>query len=753
MPEDIKKKRIESEDSVIADNKEGENSSEKSPQHRNDLGNHVDSSSVSSSESEEGELQDDEGDQDEERSTDESRRRSRSRSERRVRSRSSSASSSSSARSSSRSPSPKPRKEGRDRDKEKDDRRDDRKRRRSPSTESDKEEHSTREKEKRSESKGSSRTPAKKRSKSGKDRRSRSHSRDTKQRRKRSRSSSGERSKHSRRSGRKDSRKRDGKRKAEEEDATTEKDPSPVVKREPTARELEIARLLKEEEEGKDEKEVDVEPVWSLKKAQVEKPSRQCPYLDTIDRGALDFDFEKLCSVSLSHVNVYACMVCGKYFQGRGTNTHAYTHSLDTNHRVYLNLVTLKFYCLPDNYEIIDPSLDDIKYVLKPTYTKKYIKGIDKTAKMSRAFDDTTYHPGVVGLNNIKANDYENVVLHALSHVPPLRDYFLREENYAGIKRPPGDKLCLLSKRFGELIRKLWNPKAFKAHVSPHEMLQAIVLCSNKKFQITKQGDAAEFLNFFLNTLHMALNGTQKTSSSIIYRIFRGRMRVFTRKVIPVETAEESRKTLLESDEFKEKMKEIPFLYLTLDLPAAPLYRDELLQNIIPQVPLSALLTKFNGVIEREYKTYSENFMKRFVLVRLPPYLIITYKRFQKNQWFIEKNPTIVNFPISNVDLYDCLSPESRESHKYTTYDLVSNIVHDGQPESGSYRVQLFHGGAQKWYELEDLHVKEILPQMITLAESYIQIWRLNTTKTREQRTGEIGEDGAGTPASEPMEQ
>ena len=30
----------------------------------------------------------------------------------------------------------------------------------------------------------------------------------------------------------------------------------------------------------------------------------------------LDFDFEKLCSVSLSNNNVYACLVCGKYFQG-----------------------------------------------------------------------------------------------------------------------------------------------------------------------------------------------------------------------------------------------------------------------------------------------------------------------------------------------------------------------------------------------------------------------------------------------------
>lgn len=49
------------------------------------------------------------------------------------------------------------------------------------------------------------------------------------------------------------------------------------------------------------------------------------------------------------------------------------------------------------------------------------------------------YLPGVVGLNNIKANDYCNVVLQALCHVKPLRDYFLREENYENIKRPAGD--------------------------------------------------------------------------------------------------------------------------------------------------------------------------------------------------------------------------------------------------------------------------------------------------------------------------
>ena len=46
---------------------------------------------------------------------------------------------------------------------------------------------------------------------------------------------------------------------------------------------------------------------------------------------------------------------------GRGQHSHAYTHSVQLDHRVFLNLETLRFYCLPDNYEIIDPSLEDIK--------------------------------------------------------------------------------------------------------------------------------------------------------------------------------------------------------------------------------------------------------------------------------------------------------------------------------------------------------------------------------------------------------
>lgn len=51
------------------------------------------------------------------------------------------------------------------------------------------------------------------------------------------------------------------------------------------------------------------------------------------------------------------------------------------------------------------------QYVLKPTFARPHISGLDKQGKLYRAYDSTTYLPGIVGLNNIKANDYANVVL------------------------------------------------------------------------------------------------------------------------------------------------------------------------------------------------------------------------------------------------------------------------------------------------------------------------------------------------------
>ena len=117
-------------------------------------------------------------------------------------------------------------------------------------------------------------------------------------------------------------------------------------------------------------------------------------YLDTINRSVLDFDFEKLCSVTLSNINVYACLVCGKYFQGRGPNSHAYFHALDIGHHVYVNMRTKRVYVLPEGYEVTSKSLDDIKFVVDPRLSKQEVAQLDKEAKDSWDLAGKKYHPG-----------------------------------------------------------------------------------------------------------------------------------------------------------------------------------------------------------------------------------------------------------------------------------------------------------------------------------------------------------------------
>ena len=44
----------------------------------------------------------------------------------------------------------------------------------------------------------------------------------------------------------------------------------------------------------------------------------------------------------------------------------------------------------------------------------------------------------------------------------------------------------------------------------------------------------------------------------------------------------------------------------------------------------------------------------------------------------------------------------------------------------------MLHHGTGQWYEMQDLHVRDILPQMITLSESYVQVYKLNSDVTNK---------------------
>ncbi|KAK9458059.1 hypothetical protein V1511DRAFT_455241, partial [Dipodascopsis uninucleata] len=428
-----------------------------------------------------------------------------------------------------------------------------------------------------------------------------------------------------------------------------------------------------------------------------------------IDRKRLDFDFEKLCSVSLSNVNVYACLVCGKYFQGRGKSSHAYFHSVDEDHHVFINLHNLKVYILPESYEVKSSTLDDIKYVVNPIYTKEKVLQLDKVPQISYDLLHRPYRPGFIGMNNIKQNDYLNVVVQSLAHVSPLRNFMMLEnlENYSD-----------LVQHFSVLVRKIWNPRAFKGHVSPHELLQSVTLLSKKKFRAIEQSDPFEFLNWFINNLHIGLGGSKtKMRSSFIQKIFQGKVMVESQKI--TARADAGDRLRFETD-IQIDRADIAFMFLSLDLPPMPLFQDEIDKNIIPQVSLQSLLAKYDGMTTQELAGNR----KRYKIIDLPPYLVLNIKRFTRTALVRETNHTIVTFQPKALDL----CPYVEGATEPILYDLVANVTHESVftpqgEEKDVFKVQVRDKSRDEWVQIQDLYVEDIRKEMLFLSESYIQIW------------------------------
>lgn len=492
------------------------------------------------------------------------------------------------------------------------------------------------------------------------------------------------------------------------------------------------------------------------------------------------------------------------------------------------------FWCLPDGYEIVDPSLDDIKRAFKPVYTKEEIAQIDNQTDLSRDLFGRRYLPGFVGLNNLNKTDCINATIQALVHVKPLRDFFLQcgdgkpfelvLKNSSSKKRQRNghhktvktitvdpESFSHLAKMFGDLVRKIWSDKRFKSTVDPHMLVQAISNDSNKRFHVGKQIEAGEFMAWFLHQLHLGTGG-KKPGSSIIHEIFQGSIEVTTQrtKVLQLSDGKEDtddrygsedenevemkekelqqQKTMNNTNEMEEIINETNFLQLTLDIPEKPLFKDDAGGLVIPQEPLVNILQKFDGVTFSDVLTAQGLQRRRYKVKQLPNYLILCVARFKKNEFNNEKNPTIVPFPVKNLDLgryvmsssdggktsapsedqvrgmsvkelRELLKKHDREdlgagvvekgelvdvcinfvskslpdllSHKY---DLVANITHNIPSEvgregkvdplqEGTYHCHVQHKATQKWYDIQDLDVRETMPQLIGVSEAYIMIF------------------------------
>lgn len=163
--------------------------------------------------------------------------------------------------------------------------------------------------------------------------------------------------------------------------------------------------------------------------------------------------------------------------------------------------------------------------------------------------------------------------------------------------------------------------------------------------------------------------------------------------------------------------------------------------------------------------------------------------RFTKNEFFFEKDTSIVLFPVRNLEMKDFFFPPVRAATREivmkmsskplrafithngeecakdasfedlrahalamverggmllpvmtcTKFDLVANLCHDVELkeggddtrkvaqnpiETGCYRIHLRNAADNTWYEVQELLVKETQPELVSVSESSILIYK-----------------------------
>ncbi|CCC68557.1 hypothetical protein NCAS_0B04730 [Naumovozyma castellii] len=393
--------------------------------------------------------------------------------------------------------------------------------------------------------------------------------------------------------------------------------------------------------------------------------------VSTINLKKLNFDFKKVCSVTLSPTHVYCCLVCGKYFQGRNERSPAFVHSIDSKHHIFINMNSLEYFELPENIQIEavdDKILKVIRYAICPTYSNDAIKEfplecIDTYGKV--------YANGFIGVTDSSNNHsaFINVVLMLIGHINPIRNFFLLTDLQ-------GENLLL--QKLSILMRKIWSPHLIRNYICTDEFLDFLVI--NKQLQKLPK-DPKIFLLWLINNL------------AIKSKILKQQLMLHCQGKIVIKM---------------NNKKTIPFWNLTLDL---PVFRSDF--NAVPQVKIGDLLKK-----------YDDEDSEKYTLKQLPHFLILHFNRFDAKSEFPIKNrnQTLVEF-------------NELLTIRNTNYKLISNIIHSVKRASdvssepnkkddiSLWKIQVYNNNINKWFEVDGSTIKEKNPEFLFINETYLQIW------------------------------
>ena len=455
-----------------------------------------------------------------------------------------------------------------------------------------------------------------------------------------------------------------------------------------------------------------------------------------INLQKLDFDLPVYCTVNHSTNNVYCCLQCGKFLQGRNQQSPAFQHSIasrtdTTPHNLFVNLQTTGFYWLPQNVKVNLDEIDNdnlktlfkqVQNCIKPTFNNDTVRKLPFDCYT--LIDRDKYVTGFIGINGSNSSNWSighiNVILLLLSHIKPIRDYFLLSAE-VDIGRSNNRLVNIVSL----LIQKLWSPVLLRTHISSSELINYLMIEHNSIF--LKKGinnnNPRTVLNWLINEFFN--NGNNDRLKQILIRSCRGHLVQFSGT---------------------DEVKSIPFWNITLNLPRLSYFKDGRNVNDLLQVKLENLIKErfYARMTENEKKEANDDAddnkpLSDYEMNFLPKYLIIYFNRYDstlngnniKQELFPvrNRNQTIIEFPM---DMYLTTENSSNKQAQILKhhYRLQSNIISEvkantdlSKDDINHWKIQIRNENKDQWYEICDLKSNLIEPELMFLKETYLQVW------------------------------
>lgn len=126
---------------------------------------------------------------------------------------------------------------------------------------------------------------------------------------------------------------------------------------------------------------------------------------------------------------------------------------------------------------------------------------------------------------------------------------------------------------------------------------------------------------------------------------------------------------------------------------------------------------------------------KKLNITRLPPILVIHFKRFMTEEgemgWY-GKQMNMVDFPMFDLDMEAFFHSDS--DLKLKRYNLYAVSNHYGTMESGHYTAFCRNPIFKKWYKFDDQDVNEMSPENVKTAAAYILFYETNHLQIADQQ-------------------